>query len=122
MTAEGRLGGPVRTCIGCRERAERSALVRFVAKAGGPGSSTWIITPDLDGSLPGRGAHLHPDDRCLDQAKRRRAFGRALRVEGSLDLTPIDTLVETWPEQCELTGPQTENGANAHDRTMSSFK
>jgi len=61
---------------------------------------------------------LHPDGRCLDQAKRRRAFGRALRVEGSLDLNPIEDLAKTWPDR----RPQTENGANAHDRTMSSFK
>ncbi len=116
----GRVAEPVRTCIGCRERVEREALVRFVAKAGGSGSPTWIVTPDLDGSLPGRGAHLHPDLRCLDQAKHRRAFGRALRVEGSLDLSPVDDIAHTWPG--DFSKPQTENGANAHDRTMSSFK
>src|SRR6478672_9246400 len=93
----GRLGGPVRTCIGCRERAERKALVRFVAQAGGSGSSTWIVTPDANGTLSGRGAHVHPDTRCFDQAKRRRAFGRALRVEGALDLSPMEELAKTWP-------------------------
>ncbi|HUS22403.1 MAG TPA: YlxR family protein [Aeromicrobium sp.] len=97
MTAEGRLSGPVRTCIGCRERAERKALVRIVARWDGSEQLTRVV-PDLGEALPGRGAHLHPDARCLDQAKRRRAFGRALRVEGSLDLSPVDELAKTWPD------------------------
>lgn len=93
----GRLGKPVRTCIGCRERADRTTLVRLVAKTGDSGSTTWFITPDLRGSQPGRGAHLHPDIRCLNEAKRRRAFGRALHVEGPLDYSLIDDLAQTWP-------------------------
>ena len=82
-----------RTCIGCRSRADKTTLVRLVAVGGVAGSSTWIITPDPRGSLPGRGAHLHPDPRCLELAKRRRAFGRALRVEGPLELGLVDELV-----------------------------
>jgi predicted RNA-binding protein YlxR (DUF448 family) len=58
--------------------------------------TTWIVLPDLHGSLPGRGAHLHPDVRCLDQAKRRRAFGRALRVEGPINLNPVEELARSW--------------------------
>ena len=93
----GRLDEPVRTCIGCRERAGRSSLVRFVAiRSEGPGESRWVITADPGQSLPGRGAHLHPDARCLDQAKRRRAFGRALRVEGPVDLNQVEALAEGW--------------------------
>jgi predicted RNA-binding protein YlxR (DUF448 family) len=59
----------------------------------------WFVTPDLRGSLPGRGAHLHPRVRCLEQAKRRRAFGRALRLEGPFNLSPIEELAETWPAE-----------------------
>ena len=95
----GRLIEPVRTCIGCRERAERRTLVRVVAVKGEGGPANWIVTPDLHGSLPGRGAHVHPRVRCLEQAKRRRAFGRALRVEGSIDLGPVEKLAESWPNQ-----------------------
>ncbi|MEC3977481.1 YlxR family protein [Amycolatopsis sp. H20-H5] len=36
--------------------------------------------------LPGRGAWLHPEPGCLTKAERRRAFPRALRVPGSLDV------------------------------------
>jgi predicted RNA-binding protein YlxR (DUF448 family) len=55
-----------------------------------------VITPDVGESLPGRGAHLHPDVRCLNQAMRRRAFGRALRIEGPVDLNLVEALAETW--------------------------
>jgi len=40
------------------------------------------IVPDPARRRPGRGAHLHFDPACLALAARRRAFGRALRVEG----------------------------------------
>ena len=39
--------------------------------------------------MPGRGAHLHPDPGCLALAERRKAFGRALRVEGPVDTTLV---------------------------------
>jgi len=71
--------------------------VRIVARWDGSEQLTRIV-PDLGETLPGRGAHLHPDARCLDQAKRRRAFGRALRVEGPLDLSPIDEIAKTWSQ------------------------
>ncbi|KOU29466.1 DNA-binding protein [Streptomyces sp. WM6373] len=41
--------------------------------------------PDPRGTLPGRGAYVHPAVVCLDQAVRRRAFPRALRSAGALD-------------------------------------
>ena len=87
----GRLSEVVRTCIGCRQRADKATLVRFVAVQE---SSTIVVTPDLLGTLPGRGAHLHPTARCLELATRRKAFGRALRTEGSLDLDALTAVVE----------------------------
>ena len=79
----------IRTCIGCRSRDDMTALVRLVAV---PGEEATVVTPDPRRTLPGRGAHLHPDPRCLEQARRRKAFGRALRVEGPLDLTLLDAV------------------------------
>ncbi|AWB92761.1 YlxR family protein [Aeromicrobium chenweiae] len=87
----GRLVKVVRTCIGCRQRADKAALVRIVAAQE---STTVVVTPDLRGTLPGRGAHLHPTTRCLELATRRKAFGRALRVEGPLDLSALTAVVE----------------------------
>jgi predicted RNA-binding protein YlxR (DUF448 family) len=87
----GRLGEVVRTCIGCRQRADKTALVRVVAVQE---STAVVVTPDRRGTLPGRGAHLHPTTRCLELATRRKAFGRALRVEGPLDLSQVAIIVE----------------------------
>ena len=70
-----------RTCVGCRWTGPSDALLRVVALDGG-------LTPDPAAVLPGRGAWVHPDPRCLDQAARRRAWSRALRT-GPLDDTRL---------------------------------
>lgn len=75
---------PVRTCVGCRRRSDQTTLIRVVAQGS-------FVVPDRNRSLPGRGAHLHPDARCLAEAVRRKAFGRALRVEGPLNLSPLES-------------------------------
>ena len=41
-----------------------------------------VVVPDPLGSAPGRGAHLHPTTACYELAVRKKAFGRALRVQG----------------------------------------
>ncbi|MGW0749185.1 YlxR family protein [Streptomyces sp. NPDC002587] len=73
---------PERTCVGCRERAAKSDLLRIVAIED-------QCVPDRRGTLPGRGAYVHPAVVCLDQAVRRRAFPRALRSAGALDTTEL---------------------------------
>ena len=47
------------------------------------------LVPDPAGRLPGRGASVHPDPRCVDLAEKRRAFPRALRLAGPLDLSAV---------------------------------
>ncbi|MFF9627138.1 YlxR family protein [Streptomyces griseosporeus] len=78
---------PERTCVGCRERAAKTDLLRIVAIKD-------ECVPDPRGTLPGRGAYLHPAQVCLDQAVRRRAFTRALRVPGALDTKALRQYVE----------------------------
>ncbi|MBO0805780.1 MAG: YlxR family protein [Nocardiopsaceae bacterium] len=73
---------PVRTCVGCKERAAKSSLLRLVADGGD-------IVPDPRARRPGRGAYLHPSLDCLDKARRRRALPRALRATGPLGTGPI---------------------------------
>ena len=68
---------PVRTCIGCGERAAKPDLVRVVA-AGDE------LVPDVAMRLPGRGAYLHRSLACLERAQRRKAFPRALRLSAAL--------------------------------------
>src|ERR1039458_4417091 len=67
----------VRTCVGCKERAAKSSLLRLVAVED-------VIRPDPRARLPGRGAYLHPSLACLGLARRRRAVSRAPRTPGTL--------------------------------------
>ncbi|MEZ0581083.1 YlxR family protein [Nocardioides sp. MH1] len=88
---------PVRTCIGCRERAARSELLRVIAGSGTDGLPA--ATPDPDGTAPGRGAHLHPTPGCYDLAVRRKAFSRALRVQGGLSSAPVGDYLDSLDQQ-----------------------
>ena len=69
---------PVRTCVGCRQRDRRADLLRVVAVSG-------RVVPDPGRRVPGRGASVHLDPRCVSLALRRGALPRALRVSGPLD-------------------------------------
>ena len=100
--------GPVRTCIGCRERAAKRELLRVVAgtDAEDPGPASWFVVPDPSGTAPGRGAHLHPTPECLALAERKRAFSRALRhdagVRGALSLERLrEHLAQTMQNRDE---------------------
>ncbi|MEU8544620.1 YlxR family protein [Streptomyces sp. NPDC048717] len=78
---------PERTCVGCRERAAKSDLLRIVMNKD-------ECVPDHRGTLPGRGAYVHPALHCLDLAVRRRAFPRAFKVQGPLDTEALRLQVE----------------------------
>jgi uncharacterized protein len=67
-------------------------LLRVVAVSTGDGK--YAVTVDPAGTLPGRGAWLHPVPLCVTEAIRRRAFGRALRITGALDTTAVIGHVE----------------------------
>jgi len=68
--------------VGCRARAPKAVLLRVVVAGG-------VLVPDPAGRLPGRGACVHQDLRCVALAEKRRAFPRALRLDGPLDVTPV---------------------------------
>jgi predicted RNA-binding protein YlxR (DUF448 family) len=82
--------GPVRTCIGCRVRAAAAELLRVVAA---PGRTATAVVPDPRHRAAGRGAWLHPRPDCVELAERRRAFGRALRVDGPIDTGDVKQYV-----------------------------
>lgn len=86
---------PERTCVGCRERAAKSDLLRIVVDGE-------QCVPDQRGTLPGRGAYMHPALVCLDLAVRRRAFPRAFRVQGPLDSVDLRQAVEAITAQAAL--------------------
>ena len=103
---------PVRTCIGCRERELAVELLRVVAVSIGDGHCA--VAVDTAGSLPGRGAWLHPDSRCLSTAIRRRAFARALRITGSPETSAVVEHFEA------LARPATGTGSEEHEHTVKS--
>jgi predicted RNA-binding protein YlxR (DUF448 family) len=78
---------PERTCVGCRRRDSPANLLRMTESGG-------VIHPDPAHRAPGRGAHLHPAAACLDLAVRRKAFPRAFRVPGPLDVSLVREYVE----------------------------
>jgi predicted RNA-binding protein YlxR (DUF448 family) len=71
---------PVRTCVACRQEANKKNLVRVVRYASG-GAAV-----DLTGRAPGRGAYLHRDRACLEIARKKKALDRALRASVSAEV------------------------------------
>ena len=65
---------PARTCVGCRRRDARSALLRVVRTSGA------VARFDPGGTAAGRGAYVHPDVTCVDAALGRGSLVRALRA------------------------------------------
>jgi predicted RNA-binding protein YlxR (DUF448 family) len=59
----------------------------MVAVSTGNGECAVIV--DATGSLPGRGAWLHPAPQCAHEAIRRRAFTKALRITGTPDTSAV---------------------------------
>lgn len=72
----------MRMCIGCRETTAKANLLRLVGRGA-------TVVPDLRAVLDGRGAYLHQDTDCLTLATRKRAFARALRIDGPVDVTEV---------------------------------
>jgi predicted RNA-binding protein YlxR (DUF448 family) len=63
---------PLRTCLGCRRKAAQRDLVRLLVDQG-----QVVVDPRRSG---GRGAWLHPERECFEEAAKRKAFGRAFRA------------------------------------------
>lgn len=74
--------GAERTCVACRTTQNPDAMLRVVLAPDG-------VTPHIDylGRLPGRGAYVCPNMRCLEQAVQRGGLRRSFRkpVEGNAD-------------------------------------
>ncbi|MFT4287157.1 YlxR family protein [Nocardioides sp.] len=87
----------MRTCVGCRKRAAKSELLRVVA--GSDVDGRLVVVPDPRATAPGRGAHLHPTSDCYDLAVRRKAFTRALRLEGGCSSGPVGEFVAAHTNQ-----------------------
>jgi len=96
---------PVRTCLGCRQRAPRSSLVRVVARDG-------VVVVDALARFPGRGAWVHGTLDCVETATERRAWARALRVAGPLDAGVVMTSID--PHDASSIAGVTREQADRH--------
>ncbi|MFQ5627257.1 MAG: RNase P modulator RnpM [bacterium] len=67
---------PERTCIGCKCKKAKAELLRFVYQ---PWHEEIIFDPQK--RLPGRGAYLCRDEKCLLRASKQRGLDRAYRVK-----------------------------------------
>lgn len=69
---KGRRHVPQRTCIGCRQTADKRSLIRLVRTADG-------VRVDPTGKQPGRGAYVHNEESCW-QAALKNSLAKALRT------------------------------------------
>ncbi len=80
---------PVRSCVGCGERAPQPALVRIVWRGGG-------LQADRARRAGGRGAYVHEQTACFDAFVQRRGSVRSLRT--SVPRPAREALVATLRE------------------------
>ena len=64
---------PVRKCVACGARKSKIELLRIVKNKD-------QILIDPRGDLPGRGAYLCPDDRCINQAEKQGILKEELKT------------------------------------------
>jgi predicted RNA-binding protein YlxR (DUF448 family)/ribosomal protein L30E len=76
---------PVRTCVGCRQQDDRTALLRFVV-AGDPPQ----LVPDLPRRSSGRGVSVHPRRQCLDAAVKNGGLRRGIKHETAFAVNADD--------------------------------
>ncbi|MSV87416.1 MAG: DUF448 domain-containing protein [Actinobacteria bacterium] len=71
---------PIRSCIACRKRENKTDLLRVVREGD-------RVVADSNNRKVGRGAWLHR--RCFDTAVQRKSFERALKSESPLNLDSL---------------------------------
>ncbi|MBI5887294.1 MAG: YlxR family protein [Deltaproteobacteria bacterium] len=77
---------PSRTCLSCRKVSDKKDLVRLAAPGG-------VLTADVKGILPGRGAYLCPRLSCVRNAyKKKEQFSRALKR--NVSLMPLEEFLD----------------------------
>ena len=65
---------PQRQCMGCRERKNKSDMIRVVRRTDG------TVGLDFGGKVNGRGAYICSDPQCLKKAQKARSLERSLEV------------------------------------------
>lgn len=95
---------PIRTCIATRERHGDNQLLRVVFD-----HDSQRVVADPHRRLPGRGAWITPTLAAWELAESRRAFGRALRVNGPVDTGHVRTYLAEHADGPTQKGKKTEH-------------
>ena len=66
---------PMRMCVGCREMKPKKELLRVVRGPDG------VVSIDVTGRKPGRGAYVCKSAECLEKAIRQRQLERAFECQ-----------------------------------------
>lgn len=85
-----------RSCVGCRRRGPKVSFIRLARTA----ASEVII--DVDGRGQGRGAYLCRSADCLEKARGKRAFKRALMVDEGI--IPYEALISAIEQSDPVDG------------------
>jgi len=72
---------PMRQCLGCREMKQKKELIRIVKSPEG------VVSLDLSGKKPGRGAYVCHKTDCLKKVIKSGAIARTLKAQISEDIT-----------------------------------
>ncbi|NLK18308.1 MAG: YlxR family protein [Synergistaceae bacterium] len=64
-----------RTCVGCREEAPKREMLRIVRTPDGEAEI------DPSGRMPGRGAYLCLKRECVENARKKDALSKALKIK-----------------------------------------
>ncbi|MDD2647846.1 MAG: YlxR family protein [Eubacteriales bacterium] len=62
-------------CVGCRQMSPKRELIRIVKSPEG------VLSVDLKGKAPGRGAYICKSSECLEKALKQKQLERALEAK-----------------------------------------
>ncbi|MCR4594285.1 MAG: YlxR family protein [Clostridiales bacterium] len=78
---------PLRRCNGCNEQKDKRELIRIVRNSEG------VISLDLTGKAPGRGAYICNDIECLKKVR------KSKRIDRVFDCQVPDSVYDALEEQ-----------------------
>ena len=82
---------PLRMCMVCRKRCEKSELIRIVKK------SPYEVLIDSTGKASGRGAYICCSEDCIGQAQKRRVLERAFSMQ--IDSSVYEKLLQSMEDK-----------------------
>lgn len=80
-----------RTCVGCRQLAERASLVRFAIRVEDGVAS---VVPDVAHKLGGRGASVHPSLACIEAGVKRGGFAKAAQARVDANTAELAAMLD----------------------------